>query len=449
MQLHQFVQPDQVLTVSQLNREVRSVLERNFSTIWVEGEISNFAAPHSGHWYFSLKDATAQVRCAMFRMHQRKLQFLPKDGMHVLVKAKVSLYENRGEFQLTVEDMEERGEGKLQRAFLAMKKKLESAGLFAQERKKPIPPYPQSIGIITSATGAAIRDILNALRRRYLHAAIIIYPTLVQGAAAAPHIVKAIQIANRRKECDVLILARGGGSLEDLWPFNEEIVAHAISASELPIVSGIGHEVDFTIADFVCDMRASTPTAAAEMITPDSKKIIEALLETQNQLNRMMTNRIGDYSEKLKGRYLNLSHLHPKNRIQQRQQYLDDCAFRLKQHMSTTIQRYAMRVEKYHRELQHHTPKHQIHGVYQYLEKLQQQLNRLVAYNLHRLQINLGEKAAHLNAISPLATLNRGFAIVSDETQKIITNSANLNPGDRINIRLAKGRLHCDVVEID
>src|SRR3990167_11367189 len=257
----------EVYTVSRLNNEVKFILEDRFPWVWVEGEISNFAAPHSGHWYFSLKDNTAQVRCAMFRGQQRKLIFTPKDGMHVLINARVSLYENRGEFQLIAESMEERGEGKLRRAFEMLKKKLETAGLFDPLHKKKLPSFPKQIGIITSETGAAIADILTILKRRFPSIPIIVYPTLVQGTLAAPSIVKALKTANRRNECDVIILARGGGSLEDLWAFNEEIVAYAIFESDIPIISGVGHEIDFTIADFVADVRAPTPSAAAEMIT--------------------------------------------------------------------------------------------------------------------------------------------------------------------------------------
>src|SRR3990167_2179819 len=224
MQIIDLEQDESIYSVSRLNSEVRTLLENTFPLVWIEGEISNFAAPNSGHWYFSLKDANAQIRCAMFRGNQRKLNFLPKDGLHVLLRARVSLYENRGEFQLIAEYIEDRGEGKLRRAFEALKKKLQLAGLFDPAHKKTLPAFPRHIGVITSPTGAAIRDILTVLKRRYPCASVIIYPTLVQGTAAAPHIVNAFQIATRRNECDVLILARGGGTLEDLWSFNEESV---------------------------------------------------------------------------------------------------------------------------------------------------------------------------------------------------------------------------------
>src|SRR3990167_3374727 len=273
------MQPDEIdknkeiYTVSELNADARALLEGTFDRLWIEGEISNFVAPGSGHWYFSLKDANAQVRCALFKGSQRKINFTPKNGMHVLLRAGVSLYEARGEFQLIADFMEERGEGKLRRAFEILKKKLETAGWFSEEHKKEITEYPQCIGVVTSPTGAAIRDILHVLKRRYPCVPVIIYPTLEQGETAAPAIAKAIHLANQRKECDVLIVARGGGSLEDLWPFNEEVTAKAIYESKLPIISGVGHEIDFTIADFVADVRAPTPSAAAEIAVPDRTEI--------------------------------------------------------------------------------------------------------------------------------------------------------------------------------
>ena len=312
-----------IYTVSRLNNEVKFLLEDTYENIWVEGEISNFAAPHSGHWYFSLKDTAAQVRCAMFRGQQRKLGFTPKDGMHVLVKARVSLYENRGEFQLIAEFMEERGEGKLRRAYELLKQKLQAAGLFAEENKKILPTFPKQIGLITSATGAAVRDMLIVLKRRAPSIPIIIYPTLVQGAAAATAIVNAIQTANQRNECDVLILARGGGSLEDLWPFNEEIVAHAIYQSKIPMISGVGHEVDFTIADFVADVRAPTPSAAAEMVASDQSELLAKLARSQKQLLRLAHHALNAIKQQLMWTKKHLLQLHPKRQLMEKMQRLD------------------------------------------------------------------------------------------------------------------------------
>src|SRR5882724_6514707 len=277
-----------VYTVSGLNREVRLLLEHGLPVIWLEGELSNFSAPSSGHWYFSLKDREAQIRCAMFRMKNTSIGFTPKAGQHLLVRGRVTMYEARGDYQLIVEHMEEAGVGALKREFERLKAKLSAEGLFALERKRELPRFPRRIGVITSPTGAAIRDILHILARRFPPAAVLIYPAPVQGDAAIPSIVEAIQTASARAECDVLIVARGGGSIEDLWAFNDERVARAIHASAIPIVSGIGHEIDFTIADFVADARAPTPSGAAELVAPDRTACLEALARTMERLTSSM-----------------------------------------------------------------------------------------------------------------------------------------------------------------
>ncbi len=278
-----------VYTVSRLNKEVRLLLESGLPVLWLEGELSNFAAPASGHWYFSLKDAQAQVRCAMWKQRNSLLRFRPKEGMHVLARARVGLYEPRGEYQLIVEHLEEAGEGALKREFEKLKARLAAEGLFAAERKRPLPPVPRRIGVVTSPTGAAIHDILRVLRARFPAASVLLYPTAVQGAAAVPEIVRAIESASRRGECDVLIVARGGGSLEDLWCFNDERVARAIAGCRVPTISGVGHEVDVTIADFVADLRAPTPSAAALAAVPDKS----AWLETLSQLEYALRGRDG------------------------------------------------------------------------------------------------------------------------------------------------------------
>lgn len=390
---------EEIFTVSRLNREVRFLIEGSFPALWIEGEISNFAAPNSGHWYFSLKDATAQVRCAMFKMQNRRLGFQPKEGLQVLVKARVSLYEGRGDFQLLVEHMEEAGEGKLRQEFEALKQRLLTSGLFDAAHKKPLPAYPRTIGVITSPTGAAIRDILSVLRRRYAVAPVILYPTLVQGETAAPHIVKAIQTANQRAECDVIILARGGGSIEDLWPFNEENVAHAIFKSEIPIISGIGHEVDFTIADFVADLRAPTPSAAAELITPDSEEIISKLLHSQRHLSRTMQHRLAQLQQQVGWLKKHLDQQHPKRRLNEQKQQLD--------------------------------------GFEAQLYQLQKQL-------ITRRQAQLETLAAKLDALSPLSTLKRGYAIATlKKSGRVLTHAKEVTSGDSICLRLLEGEVEC------
>jgi exodeoxyribonuclease VII large subunit len=394
---------EEIYTVSRLNNEVRFILEDSFPLVWVEGEISNFAAPNSGHWYFSLKDASAQVRCAMFRGNQRKLNFIPKDGSHVLIKARVSLYENRGEFQLIAEDMEERGEGKLRRAFEVLKKKLEAAGLFDAAHKKPLPAFPAQIGVITSATGAAIKDILTVLKRRHPCASIIIYPTLVQGSTAAPTIVQAIETANRRNECDVLILARGGGSLEDLWPFNEEIVAHAIYHSQLPTITGIGHEIDFTIADFVADKRAPTPSAAAEIATPDCTELLQLLNKFEQRLLRTTQQRLVNGKQQLAWMHKHLMQQHPKRRLIEQAQRLDLC---------------------------------------------EMSLTNLIQKRIAKLQTSLANAVAKLDALSPLATLKRGYAIATDQGNNVLIDAGGVVVGAKVGVRLLNGSLDCVVEKV-
>lgn len=441
-------EPD-IFTVSRLNNEVRIILEDTFPTIWVEGEISNFAAPNSGHWYFSLKDAAAQVRCALFKMSQRRLGFQPKDGMHVLIRARVSLYPNRGDYQLIADHIEERGEGKLRRAYEELKKKLEAAGLFDVAHKKVLPRYPKQIGIITSATGAAIRDILTVLKRRYACLPIVIYPTLVQGATAAATIVKAIETANRRNECDVLILARGGGSLEDLWSFNEESVAKAIYASKLPIISGVGHEVDFTIADYVADVRAPTPSAAAEIVTPDRTDLLQTLTRQYQQLLRNIKSRLSTTGQQLVWIQKHLAQQHPKRKLAEKIQLVDASEAALVQAQLKILNKLQMRYRELDARLQKHTPAHPIAKLQQQMHYFQQHLSTSVLTQLSRQKAQLASFAAKLEALSPLATLARGYAIVTDVNNHILQDAQQVKVGAEVSIRLSKGSLACEVTKIE
>lgn len=436
---------DAIYTVSRLNQEARFILEDTFPTVWVEGEISNFAAPHSGHWYFSLKDTAAQVRCALFKSSRRGITFMPKDGMHVLIKARVSLYENRGEFQLIAETMEERGEGKLQRAFELLKKKLEAAGLFDTARKRLLPLFPKQIGVITSATGAAIRDILHVLGRRFPAVPVIIYSTLVQGDAAAPQIVAAIQAANRRQECDVLILARGGGSLEDLWPFNEEIVANAIYQSALPIISGVGHEIDFTIADFVADMRAPTPSAAAEIATPDMAELLQQLTVRRQRLTRCMQHKLTTLQQQWTWTQKHLSQQHPKRRLTEKMQQLDFFELTLTQIQTRWLAKQQLKLQTLTTALFHHVPTKHIAQYKQQMTLNKQQLQNLIQRKLTEQENQLAKHATALNALSPLTTLSRGYAIVSKQ-DKIVRQVSDVTAGDNINVHLADGLLQATVV---
>ncbi|MHB1221859.1 MAG: exodeoxyribonuclease VII large subunit [Gammaproteobacteria bacterium] len=440
-------QEDHIYSVSQLNQEVKCLLEDTYMQIWVEGEVSNFVAPGSGHWYFSLKDSMAQVRCAMFKGNQRRLTFTPKDGSHILIRARVSLYPNRGDYQLIAEHMEERGEGKLRREFELLKKKLEAAGLFAEEHKKALPNFPTTIGVVTSSTGAAIRDILNVLKRRYACTPVIIYPTLVQGATAAPAIVKAIQTANERKECDVLIIARGGGSLEDLWPFNEEIVAHAIYNSQIPTITGIGHEIDFTIADFVADLRAPTPSAAAEIISPDSGGLKQTLLQHYQQINRIMIRKLNSQTQQLAWMQKHLLQQHPKRQLAEKMQRLDFCEMALVQSQVRMISQLQAKVKELDHKLYRLNPINQIQHNKNQLQHLYQRGLTALQQQTDKKQSQLASLAATLDALSPLATLKRGFSIASINNQ-IIRQAKDVTIGDKINIRLEDGQLNCSIENV-
>ena len=389
-----------IFKVSQINAAARAILEANFDHVWIEGEISNLAEPSSGHIYFSLKDESAQVRAAMFRSRKLALKFQPKDGVHVIVSAQISLYEPRGDYQLIIEHMEPAGVGVLHAKFLQLKAKLEAEKLFDVKYKKPLPKLPRCIGVITSPTGAAIRDILSVLKRRFAGVTVIIYPTQVQGSEAAAQIVLALQTANMRHESDVLILARGGGSLEDLWSFNEEVVARAIFASSIPVVSAVGHETDFTIADFVADMRAPTPSAAAELAVPDAVEWLAALVNFKQRLINLI-------QYKLQQTKLLLESL--KNRLRPPQYYLSQQAQRL--------------------------------------DEVERRLHMAMQHQLTYWQHRLVKASAALNLVSPLATLVRGYAIVSKDS-RVVQTTKDVIVGDAIQTKLADGTLCCLVEKI-
>jgi exodeoxyribonuclease VII large subunit len=437
-------QTQEIYSVSRLNREVRLLLEENFLVLWVEGEISNFAAPHSGHWYFSLKDSGAQVHCAMFKLQNRRLAFIPKEGMQVLVKGRVSLYEGRGDFQLLVDHIEDAGIGKLQKEFEALKKHLLAAGLFDAAHKKPLPIIPQSIGVITSPTGAAIHDILHVLNRRFPCIPIVIYPTLVQGGLAAVNIVNTIQTANRRAECSVLILARGGGSLEDLWPFNEEIVAHAIYHSLIPIISGVGHEIDFTIADFVADLRAPTPSAAAELVTPDKNELLATIAQTEKQLLRLLQQKLQQFQQHLAWITQHLQQQHPQHRFTEKAQQLDFFELALVRLQLKLFNHVQAKLDTYRAKLEGLTPYHRIRELKQHCALQQEKLENQSLTVLQQQQQSLTNAAAKLDTLSPLATLKRGFAIATlTKNQTVLRSAQQVKQGDNIRVQLMEGSLEC------
>lgn len=436
------LQPQRTIhSVSELNFTVRSLLESEFPLLWVEGELSNLSQPSSGHMYFTLKDAKAQVSCAMFKGRNQFLRFKPENGQQVLLRARVSLYEARGNFQLLVEHMEEAGNGALQREFERLKAQLAEQGLFDEDRKKPLPKLPERIGVITSTTGAAIRDVLSVLQRRFPAIPVLIYPVAVQGDAAAPQIVAQLHRASQSKDCDVLLLVRGGGSLEDLWPFNEEMVAHAIADCDIPVVCGVGHEIDFTIADFVADVRAPTPSAAAELISPDQNLYLQSFYACRQRLQQLMLNRIKAQLQQLGWLEKRLQQQHPTSYLQQQSQRLDELEQRLKTSWFYNI--------KLQQHLQLHqlnrlmacSPELKIHREQQTLNGLQKRLLMTQKTTLHNKHQLLASLSRTLNAVSPLETLGRGYAIASKSSGETITDSRQVKSGEQIQLRLAKGTL--------
>ena len=431
-----------IYTVQQLNREVKELLQQNFPLMWVEGELSNVARPASGHIYFSLKDSHAQVRCAMFRNANRALPFKPEDGMQVLVRARVGVYEPRGEYQLTVEHMEEAGVGALQRKFEALKQKLNQEGLFDHEQKQILPTYPQTVSIVTSATGAALRDILSVLKRRYPLLAIRIYAVAVQGDESATEIVNALDEINKHQQSDVIILARGGGSIEDLWSFNEEKVARAIFASEIPIVSGVGHETDFTIADFVADVRAPTPSAAAELITPNQEELFENFVQFQNTFVYFMQDLLSNFNQAVDWLTQRLEYLHPKQTIVRQQEYLNELQRRANSAIELTFSKQNNALDKLQSRLESKSPQNRVSQARLRLQQLQKQIYANMGLKLQQKQHSLLSLTRTLDAISPLNTLARGYAIATHQpTGQILLDVAQVASKDSISIKLAKGSI--------
>ncbi|MBY4678520.1 exodeoxyribonuclease VII large subunit [Marinobacterium arenosum] len=434
------------LSVSELNRQVRSLLERSFLTIEVQGELSNFVRPSSGHWYFTLKDANAQVRCAMFRNRNQLLRYRPKDGDQVVVRAKVSLYEGRGDYQLICEHMTESGVGLLQQAFEQLKAQLQQEGLFDPAHKKPLPTYASHIGVVTSPTGAAIHDILTVLKRRFPGLPVTLYPTAVQGEEAPAQICRAIELANRHGECDVLIVGRGGGSLEDLWPFNDERVARAIHASELPIVSAVGHEVDLSISDFVADVRAATPSAAAELLSPDQTALRSQLYQLQVRLSRQLKQRLQQRRERLLALRARLRH--PGERLRQRAQRLDDLELRLRRSLQRRLEQRQLKLASLDKRLSLCAPQRQIQLKRQQVEQLSHQLQQQLQQQLQARQLRLRATAGQLHTVSPLATLERGYAIVQTGAGRVVRDASEASVGMQLESRLHRGRLRSTVTEI-
>ena len=434
-----------ILSVTELNREARLLLEGALPMVWVEGEISGFLHHRSGHMYFTLKDSEAQVRCAMFRGDNRRLDFAPEDGLQVLIQARVTVYEPRGSFQLVAQHMEPAGEGLLRRRFEALRAQLAAEGLFDEEHKQPLPTLPRRIGIVTSPSGAAVQDILKVLGQRFPAVPVLVYPAQVQGERAAPDIVSALQLAEAQGHCDLLIVGRGGGSLEDLWAFNEEPVVRAIFACPIPVISAVGHESDVTLADFVADLRAATPSAAAEKAVPDARVWLDQVDGAQQRLaaaQRRQLQRRGEQFAGLRGR---LMRVHPAAVLQQHAQRLDELTFRIRRAGAVRLEREKLRWQHAVTRLLRATPLAGIRDSRHRLETVDARLAAAIQARIETGRRRAAVLAAELQGVSPLATLERGYALVTDSDGKLIRDSSQLRTGDEVQTRLASGSFTAEV----
>lgn len=436
-----------IISVTRLNRLARQVLESEIGQVWVSGELSNFVAASSGHWYFTLKDSKAQIKTAMFKGANRGVKFSPKAGDKVVIRGSLSLYEARGDYQLIGEHMEPEGLGQLKQAYEALKAKLSAEGLFAMEAKQALPTSVKRLGVVTSPTGAAIHDILNVLKRRNPSIEVIIYPSLVQGATAARSIAEQIHIANIRDEVDLLIVGRGGGSLEDLWAFNEEIVAYAISKSSLPIVSAVGHEVDVTIADYVADMRAPTPSAAAELVSTDKSQLERHIQQQQHRLSQVFEQHLKRIQYKLHLIESRLSNVHPAVQIRQANQHTDNLTMRLSQAINVKLNDAQSKSKNVTLRLQHASPKNAIKDKKQQLQKVSEKLNSIQQRQLSDKRYQLQRIADILNSVSPLSTLSRGYSIAF-KNDKVVRSVSQLEKGDVIETRISDGSVIAKIQEI-
>ena len=440
---------EHIYSVSELNDEVASLLGINFGIVWIEGEISNYMKSAAGHSYFSLKDPTSSVRCAMFRIQNQSLNFELQDGQHILAKVKVGLYQARGEYQLIVEYAEQAGEGLLRQKFELLKKKLEAEGLFEPIHKQSLPFIPTKIGIISSPTGAAIQDIFNTIKRRFNLVELLVYPTLVQGQEASKQICQAIDVANNRDECSVIILARGGGSLEDLWCFNEEKVARAVFESNIPIITGIGHETDTTIADMVSDLRAPTPTGAAEMILPKATELINTFTNRSRQITQAFSLILKNLHNVLMRNQIKLEENHPKTKLQQHSQQLDAIQQKIQTMPNTYINSLQSSLNNKINALAIQNPKFTIDSIHSDLKEVNHQLVLFTQQVFNRQQQQFSIAMAKLDGISPLQNLSRGYAYVTDDkTGQHVKSLNTIKKGSELSTRLKDGSFKSKVTEI-
>ena len=438
-------QTTSIFTVSRLNQTVRLLLEQEMGQVWISGEISNFTQPSSGHWYFTLKDDTAQVRCAMFRNSNRRVTFRPQHGQQVLVRANITLYEPRGDYQIIVESMQPAGEGLLQQKYEQLKAKLQAEGLFDQQYKQPLPSPAHCVGVITSKTGAALHDILHVLKRRDPSLPVIIYPTAVQGDDAPGQIVRAIELANVRGECDVLIVGRGGGSLEDLWSFNDERVARAIFVSRIPVVSAVGHETDVTIADFIADLRAPTPSAAAEIVSRNQLERLRQIQHGQQRLEMAMDYYIANRTRRFTQLHHRLQQQHPQLRLARQQTVLERLRQRMNFALENKIKQANQRQQRVSQRLSQQNPQPRIYRAQTRIQQLEYRLAENIRARLSAQRERFGNVVTHLEAVSPLSTLARGYSVTTATDGKVLKQTKQVKTGDVLTTRLSDGWVESEV----
>ncbi|MDG1905197.1 MAG: exodeoxyribonuclease VII large subunit [Arenicella sp.] len=439
-------QNPRIYRVSELANEMRNLLEMSYASVWIEGELSTLSKPASGHIYFTIKDDEAQIRCAMFRNQAQRLPFSPSVGEKVKIRGKLSVYTARGDLQCIAQSMEKAGEGELNKAFELLKQKLLELGLFDRANKKSLPEYPKNIGIVSSASAAALQDIITTLKRRCPGIPVTLYPSLVQGDNAAPQLVDAIKLANQAQVSDVIILARGGGSLEDLWGFNDETLAHTISESKIPIISAVGHEVDFTIADFVADLRAPTPTAAAELVAPDVDNLMQKLFSIRQRAVRQTVRRIETHAQMVDAMQYRL--IHPSTKIENNRQQLQALAQIMSRNMQQVSSQRKQNLQQLGRRLNPQLISERVTLRRSDLNRAGSSLLKAVHDQTQRRNDQLSNISESLNVVNPLATLERGYSITRDEHNEIVRKASFKLIGTTISIQLGEGRLECDVKEI-
>ncbi|AOS02885.1 MULTISPECIES: exodeoxyribonuclease VII large subunit [Xanthomonas] len=435
---------EQILTPSQLNALARDLLEGSFPLVWVEAELSSVTRPSSGHLYFTLKDARAQIRCAMFKPKSTWLKFQPREGLRVLARGRLTLYEARGDYQLVLDHMEEAGEGALRRAFDALRARLAAEGLFDAERKQSLPAHVQRLAVITSPSGAAVRDVLSVLARRFPLLEVDLLPSLVQGDSAAAQITSLLQRADASGRYDVILITRGGGSLEDLWAFNDERLARAIAAAQTPVVSAVGHETDFSLSDFVADVRAPTPSVAAELLVPDQRELVARVRRAQARMTQLQQHALGNAMQRADRLALRLRAHSPQARLQLLHRRQEEAGRQLGARMTQVLERLQARVQRGHAQVQSHNPQRHLAGLQQRLRALHPQA--AMQRRLQHDQLQLRSIARSLEAVNPLATVARGYAIVTRPADgSVVRSAAEVAAGERLRAQLADGSIEVRV----